>query len=110
MPNFAFGLDFGTSKTAVTLAQTGSINPPVIEVAIDGEDRIATCFLRRGGRIFLGRKAEEENLLAAASAGRGPLEFFANFKPHIHQCEADHEAARIFLEAIRATRGISQQF
>ncbi|HEY4919177.1 MAG TPA: hypothetical protein VII40_03675 [Xanthobacteraceae bacterium] len=112
MPNFAFGLDFGTSKTAVTLAQTGSINPPVVEVTIDGYDRIASCFLRdnsRGGRIYLGQKAEEQNLLMVGSAEPSPLEFFANFKPHIHQSEADREAARIFLEAIRAARGISQQ-
>jgi hypothetical protein len=112
MPNFVFGLDFGTSKTAVTLAQTGSINPPVVEVTIDGYDRIATCFLRdksRGGRIHLGQKAEEQNLLMESSAERSSLEFFANFKPHIHQSEADRKAAFDFLEAVRNARGISQQ-
>ncbi|HLH92709.1 MAG TPA: Hsp70 family protein [Xanthobacteraceae bacterium] len=112
MPSRAFGLDFGTSKTAVTLAQTGSINPPVVEVTIDGYDRIASCFLRdnsRGGRIYLGQKAEEQNLMTDPSVERSPVEFFANFKPHIHQSEADREAARIFLEAVRSARGLSQE-
>jgi hypothetical protein len=112
MPSRAFGLDFGTSKTAVTLAQTGSINPPVIEVTIDGYDRIASCFLRdnsRGGRIYLGQRAEEQNLMSESSAERSLMEFFSNFKPHIHQSQADHEAARIFLEAVRGARGLSQE-
>jgi molecular chaperone DnaK (HSP70) len=111
MPNFAFGLDFGTSKTAITLAPTGSINPPVNEVAIDGSDRVATCFLRdnsRGGRIYVGEKAEQHYLLVGSSADR-VLEFFANFKPHIHQSEVDRDAARVFLTAIRDTKGVSQQ-
>lgn len=112
MPTHAFGLDFGTSKTAITLARTGSINPPVVEIAIDGDDRIASCFLRdnsRGGRIYLGRAAEQQNSMMESSAERSPLEFFANFKPHIHQSEADCEAARVFLEAVRNTRGLSRE-
>src|SRR5579883_3668300 len=112
MPSRAFGLDFGTSKTAVTLAQTGSINTPVVEVTIDGYDRIASCFLRdnsRGGRIYLGQKAEEQNLMTDPSVERSPVEFCANCKPHIHQSEADREAARIFLEAVRSARGLSQE-
>jgi molecular chaperone DnaK (HSP70) len=86
MPSFAFGLDFGTSKTAITLAQTGVINPQVVEVAVDGQhDRIATCVLRVDKQVFVGQAAEQEFLAEHDPAARGRMEFFSNFKPHIHQ-------------------------
>jgi len=40
---FTFGLDFGTSKTAISFAQTESLNPPILDVTIHGDDdRIIT--------------------------------------------------------------------
>ena len=44
---YTFGLDFGTSKTAICFAQTGVINPTIDELTIrNREDRIASCVLR----------------------------------------------------------------
>jgi hypothetical protein len=111
MPNFAFGLDFGTSKTAVTLAQTGFINPPVTELAIDGQNsRIATCVLRDKitKRVWIGEQAQQQYQLADA-AERERLEFFANFKPHIHQRRKDREAAQQFISRIRQLDGLSHE-
>lgn len=110
MPSFTFGLDFGTSKTAITLAQTGVINPQVVEVAIDGQhDRIATCVLRVDKQVFVGQAAEQEFLAEQDPAARGRMEFFSNFKPHIHQSAEYRKIAGEFMTALRGADGLAQE-
>jgi molecular chaperone DnaK (HSP70) len=110
MPSFTFGLDFGTSKTAITLAQTGVINPQVVEVAVDGQhDRIATCVLRFDKQVFVGQAAEQEFLAEHDPAVRARMEFFSNFKPHIHQSADYRKIAGEFMTALRSADGLAQE-
>ena len=65
MKTFAIGLDFGTSKTAMTWNPTGSVNPNVDNIEIgDGlsPGRTPTCVLRdlKSGKVYIGHTAEEE--------------------------------------------------
>jgi Hsp70 protein len=114
MPNFTFGLDFGTSKTAITLAPTGVINPTVSEVTIDGQnDRIATFVLRidgEDGQVFIGQAAEQELMAEQDPAVRKRMEFFSNFKPHIHRSADYRKIARQFMTALRKSDGLAQEF
>jgi Hsp70 protein len=110
MPSFSFGLDFGTSKTAITLARAGVINPQVDEVAVDGQhDRIATCVLRRDDQVFVGQAAEQEFLAEHDPAVRKRMEFFSNFKPHIHQSADYRKIACEFMTALRGADGLAQE-
>jgi hypothetical protein len=110
MPSFTFGLDFGTSKTAITLAQTGVINPQVVEVTVDGQhDRIATCVLRFDKQVFVGQAAEQEFLAEHDPAVRSRMEFFSNFKPHIHQSADYRKIAGEFMIALRSSDGLAQE-
>ena len=89
--NFTFGLDFGTSKTAITLAKTGVNNPNVEDLLVEGQaDRIPTCVLRdkTTGAIYIGAEAEQEYQLQRDPVARANFEFFSNFKPQIHQGDA----------------------
>src|SRR5262249_51933106 len=70
---YTFGLDFGTSKTAISFAQADTINPQVVDVAIHGsDDRIPTCVLqdKARDRFHVGDIAEQEYLLARDPAER----------------------------------------
>ena len=110
-PNFAFGFDFGTSKTAMSVAQTGSTNPPVSELPIDGQNsRISTYVLCEvdGARVWIGEKARQRYQGADPEERQG-LRLFANFKPHIHQRSEDREAARQFMLQIRRLDGLAHE-
>ena len=109
MREITFGLDFGTSKTAITWART-EINAPINDVAIDGPNRkrIPTCVLREidGNQVYVGYMAEEEFQMET-DAARARLDFSANFKPHIHQTREAREAAQFFLKAIAQKEGLA---
>src|SRR3954466_13459668 len=101
---YTFGLDFGTSKTAISFAQADTINPQVVDVAIHGgDDRIPTCVLhdKIRDRFHVGDIAEQEYLLARDPAERAAMAFFANFKPHIGRSAEHRETALRFLQEVR---------
>jgi len=110
---FTFGLDFGTSKTAISFAQTESINPPIIDVAIHGdEDRIPTCVLHdtANDRYYVGGAAEQEYLLVQDPHARAAMTFYSNFKPHIHHNAVQREIALRFLTEVRRAERLSEKF
>ena len=101
---YTFGLDFGTSKTAISFAQADTINPQVVDVAIHGsDDRIPTCVLhdKVRDRFHVGDIAEQEYLLARDPAERAAMAFFATFKPHIGRSAEHRETALRFLQEVR---------
>src|SRR5215510_2517187 len=96
---YTFGLDFGTSKTAISFAQADTISPQVTDVAIHGDDdRIPTCVLhdKSRNRFHVGDIAEQEYLLVRDEAERAAMAFYANFKPHIQRSAEHRETARRF--------------
>lgn len=108
---YTFGLDFGTSKTAISFAQTETINPRVLDVAIHGDDdRIPTCVLhdRSRNRFYVGGIAEQEYLLMEAPNERAA--FFSNFKPHIHQHAEHRTTALRFLTEVRHAERLAEKF
>jgi hypothetical protein len=110
---FTFGLDFGTSKTAISFAQTESINPPILDVAIHGdEDRIPTCVLHdtSRNRFYVGGVAWQEYLLVQDPQARSAMEFFSNFKPHIHHSAKHCETALRFLTEVRSAERLAERF
>jgi len=109
---YTFGLDFGTSKTAISFAQTDSINPQIVDVAIHGnDDRIPTCVLhdKSKNRFHVGDIAEQEYLLARADAERAAMAFFSNFKPHIHRSAEHRETALRFLTEVRQADRLAEK-
>lgn len=110
---YTFGLDFGTSKTAISFAQADTVNPQVIDVAVHGdEDRIPTCVLhdKSNNRFHVGGIAEQEYLLAQDPAERAAMAFFSNFKPHIHRSAEHREMALRFLTEVRRAERLSERF
>ena len=110
---YTFGLDFGTSKTAICLAPTGVINPTIDELTIrNREDRIASCVLRNAAtnRVYVGRIAEQEYLRVQDPKQRAAMTFFSNFKPHIHQSKEQRQIALEFLTAVRRAERIAEPF
>ncbi len=114
MRNFCFGLDFGTSKTAIALAEA-DINSQVEVLAIDQnhKERIPTCVLLRDRdtdkeQVWIGQEAEDEMRLES-NPTLARLEFFANFKPHIHQTQQACEVARRFMTAMARAEGVSSE-
>jgi molecular chaperone DnaK len=110
---FTFGLDFGTSKTAVSSAQTEALNPQVIDIAIHGdEDRIPTCVLHdtSRNRFYVGGVAEQEYLLVQDPELRSVMAFYSNFKPHIHQSAQHRNMALRFLTEVRRAERLSERF
>jgi hypothetical protein len=109
---YTFGLDFGTSKTAISFAQADSINPQVVDVAIHGsDDRIPTCVLhdKARDRFHVGDIAEQEYLLARDPAERAAMVFFANFKPHIGRSAEHRETALRFLNEVRRAERLAEK-
>jgi Hsp70 protein len=109
---YTFGLDFGTSKTAISFAQADTINPQIVDVAIHGdEDRISTCVLRDTAkdRYYVGGIAEQEYLLAQEPAERAAMAFFSNFKPHIAHSPEHHSTALRFLTEVRRAERLSEK-
>lgn len=107
MYNFTFGLDFGTSKTAVTVAKS-HINAPITDVAIDAaqKKRIPTCVARKDGQVWVGYPAEGAMMMADPAAT--DFEFYTNFK-YIHQNPENREIARQFIFAISRAQGLAKQ-
>jgi len=109
---YTFGLDFGTSKTAISFAQADTINPQVVDVAIHGsDDRIPTCVLhdKVRDRFHVGDIAEQEYLLARDPAERAAMTFFANFKPHIGRSAEHRETALRFLKEVRSAERLAEK-
>jgi Hsp70 protein len=109
---YTFGLDFGTSKTAISFAQADTINPQVVDVAIHGsDDRIPTCVLhdKVRDRFHVGDIAEQEYLLARDPAERAAMTFFANFKPHIGRSAEHRETALRFLQEVRRAERLAEK-
>jgi Hsp70 protein len=109
---YTFGLDFGTSKTAISFAQADTISPQVTDVAIHGDDdRIPTCVLhdRSRNRFHVGDIAEQEYLLVRDEAERAAMAFYANFKPHIQRSAEHRETARRFLTEVRAADRLNEK-
>src|SRR5256885_9817719 len=109
---YTFGLDFGTSKTAISFAQADTINPQVVDVAIHGsDDRIPTCVLhdKARDRFHVGDIAEQEYLLARDPAERAAMAFFANFKPHIGRSAEHRETALRFLREVRRAERLAEK-
>jgi hypothetical protein len=109
---YTFGLDFGTSKTAISFAQADTINPQIVDVAIHGdEDRISTCVLHDAtkSRFHVGGIAEQEYLLAQDPAERAAMAFFSNFKPHIHRSAEHRETAMRFLSEVRGAERLAEK-
>ena len=109
---YTFGLDFGTSKTAISFAQADVINPQVVDVAIHGsDDRIPTCVLydKVRDRFHVGDIAEQEYLLARDPAERAAMTFFANFKPHIGRSAEHRETALRFLQEVRRAERLAEK-
>src|SRR5262249_11764229 len=110
---FTFGLDFGTSKTAVSFAQTEALTPQVVDIAIHGdEDRIPTCVLHdtARNRFYVGGVAEQEYLLVQDPNQRSVMAFYSNFKPHIHQSTHHRTMALRFLSEVRKAERLSERF
>src|SRR5262245_31752212 len=105
---FTFGLDFGTSKTAISFAPADTINPRATDVAIPADDNPSpTCGLQDKARIcfHIGDIAEQEYLLAREPAERAGMASYANFKPHIQRSAQPRETApRLLTEVRRADR------
>ena len=112
MYDFSFGLDFGTSKTAVTVAKT-QMNAPISDIPIDAKrsKRIPTCVLRNKDteQIWVGHPAQEEIMMVTDPVARDRLEFFSNFKTHIHQNAEARKVAQQFIRAIAQSEGLSQR-
>src|SRR5215813_6575968 len=109
---YTFGLDFGTSKTAISFAQADTVNPQVVDVAIHGsDDRIPTCVLHDKARdlFHVGDIAEQEYLLARDPAERAAMTFFANFKPHIGRSAEHRETALRFLQEVRRAERLAEK-
>src|SRR5215813_13262777 len=109
---YTFGLDFGTSKTAISFAQADIINPQVVDVAIHGsDDRIPTCVLhdKARDRYHVVDIAEQEYLLARDPAERAAMAFFANFKPHIVRSAEHRETALRFLTEVRRADRLNEK-
>src|SRR5262245_5478147 len=109
---YTFGLDFGTSKTAISFAQADAINRQVVDVAIHGsDDRIPTCVLhdKARDRFHVGDIAEQEYLLARDPAERAAMAFFANFKPHIGRSAEHRETALRFLQEVRRAERLAEK-
>src|SRR5262245_49891408 len=109
---YTFGLDFGTSKTAISFAQADTINPQVTDVAIHGnDDRIPTCVLhdRSKNSFYVGEIAEQEYLLVRDETERAALAFYANFKPHIEHSAEHREVAQRFLTEVRAADRLKEK-
>src|SRR5438552_2820124 len=117
---FSYGLDFGTSKTAITSAQTETINPLIVDVAVDSNeaDRMPSCLLRdtsrNPARVYVGSVAEQQYLLSQHAPAPGTpapqFEFFSNFKPHIHQSADMRAIALDFLREFRRSERVSELF
>jgi hypothetical protein len=113
---FTYGLDFGTSKTAITSARTETINPQIVDVAVDihESERMPTCLLRDASRdpprVYIGSIAEQQYLLSQNDQQPPRFEFFSNFKPHIHQNAERREIALEFLREFRRTERLSEMF
>src|ERR1051325_5841144 len=110
---YVFGLDFGTSKTVISRAQTGSLNPELVVFKIDGEhERIATCLLRdlKTSKLHVGSQAEQIYKLTTNPEARQRLQFFSNFKPHINTRTEERDLARQFLAEIRRSDRLSREF
>jgi hypothetical protein len=109
---FTFGLDFGTSKTAISFAPADTINPQVTDVAIHGDDdRIPTCVLHDKSRIcfHIGDIAEQEYLLARDPAERAAMAFYTNFKPHVARSAEHRETALRFLTEVRRADRLNEK-
>lgn len=111
MIEFAYGLDFGTSKTALSRAKCGGGPPTAEDLRLEpetGEARLPSCLLVEGSNVLaIGRQAEDEfHLVMEGSNGR---RFSTNFKPHIHNDPQARTDAALFLARVARIPEVSKQ-
>lgn len=108
MKKKAWGLDFGTSKSAVTWNDTASIDSKVTDFFLGDEKgtsryRIRTCLAWDKERKVVGIGAQAEHdmqkSLLLGSNEKG-WEFRINFKPGLHCNPENQEAASAFLKKL----------
>lgn len=115
MSEFAYGLDFGTSKTALTRAKCDGPSPAVTDIEVDENRhlcRTSTVLLleKATGHTFaIGTPAEEQWMLSSDEE-RQAYTFYANFKPHITSDPDAKDKARLFLEALYHEESVSREF
>lgn len=85
-----FGLDFGTSKTAMVLAERRHIQN-VTDIT-----RQPTCLLEWGGAKYIGDIAEEEFTRRQLENKTDDVQYWTNFKPHIREISAQAIASDFF--------------
>jgi len=112
---FAFGLDFGTSKTALAFARCGTANPNADDIILDEgmNARIPTCLLIQSGSeevVAIGNEAETEYLMHVESERQRDYRFVANFKPQIHRSREDKGYAQSFLCKLSQLEPVSTSF
>jgi hypothetical protein len=112
--NYVFGLDFGTSKTAVARARADVANPTADPVDIQGAGhRIPTCVLvdSVNNRVHIGDEAEQEYfLIRNDAAALNAFKFYSNFKPHIQKSTECYEIALMFLKKLRQADRLDEKF
>jgi len=113
MIEFAYGLDFGTSKTALCFAKCGGPRPPVRDVPLTdrGEGRTASCILRGpdGTVAGVGTPAEEHYWTFLSDDERRAHAFDANFKPHVPTDPRAERNGREFLAALRGSDAVRRE-
>ena len=114
MTDFAYGLDFGTSKTALSISRVGSPHPEADTVRLhpQGDGRTASCVLYEGdGETVagIGTAAEEEYWALMGEDERERYEFAFNFKPHIVTDDRLRRVAMDFLSKIRESDSVRRE-
>ena len=90
MKEFAYGLDFGTSKTALSRAKCDGALPSAEDVRLEpqrGQARMASCLLvdaTNSSAAAVGANAEDEFHLSMGERATATYRLATNFKPHIH--------------------------
>ncbi len=112
---FAYGLDFGTSKTALARARCNDPNPHVKDIMLceaRDEEETASCLLvyRETREIAgFGTMAVHDYLFMEPSE-QECYELIVNFKPHIHQQEEAEWAARQFFAGVVDLPSVANDF
>lgn len=117
MKAHAFGLDFGTSKTALSIAKCDGALPTANDITLephDGHARIASCVLvDTSGAVpiaaAIGSVAEEEGMIALRPGGDGARRLSSNFKPHIHNRGEARADAGLFLGALARVSEVARE-
>jgi hypothetical protein len=110
---FAFGLDFGTSKTSMSRARCLTSDATMQDVLLTtfGDKRIATCLLleQKDQKVKAYGTAAEYDYLNMDVKERKRYEFYANFKPQLHRGSQDANLAELFLSEVTRAEPVAEQ-